>query len=233
MKEKIIELRKRGYTYKQIINELGCSKSTISFHLNNIGLGEGYSDRNIVNRIEKLRKLGKTYKEIQSVIDISIDRLKKICRELDLNKPTNVLHTPKNDENLKNEIINFYKKTKSLRKTSKEFKLDRTTLRKKFILDDDVIIRKKQTNEEKKHNSVKSVVAWRQRVKLKLIKYKGGKCEKCGYDKCNQALQFHHKNPKEKDFTVSGKSYSFEKMKNEVDKCMILCANCHIEEHHL
>ena len=64
-----------------------------------------------------------------------------------------------------------------------------------------------------------------------LVNYKGGKCERCGYDKCVQALQFHHLNPDEKDFAISGKSYSFERLKKEVDKCIMVCANCHIEIH--
>lgn len=233
MKEKIIELRKKGYTYKQIVDEVGCSKSTISFHLNNIGLGNGYSDKDLHKRVEKLRLLGKTYDEILKVVKISKDKLKQICRDNDLNTPLNHISKTKKDEKTKNEILTYYNETKSLRKVSKKFKIDRTTLRKHFILDEDVIYQKKQTEKEKKENSVKSVVAWRQRIKVKLIEYKGGKCEKCGYGKCIQALQFHHKNPKEKDFTISGKSYSFDKMKVEVDKCMILCANCHIEEHHL
>ena len=44
-------------------------------------------------------------------------------------------------------------------------------------------------------------------------------------------LQFHHLNTEEKDFTISAKSYSFERLKKEVDKCVMLCSNCHIEVH--
>lgn len=40
-------------------------------------------------------------------------------------------------------------------------------------------------------------------LKHKLVEYKGGKCEKCGYNKCEGALHFHHINPDEKDFTIS------------------------------
>ena len=45
------------------------------------------------------------------------------------------------------------------------------------------------------------------------------------------ALEFHHKDPNEKDFTISGKSWSFERLKNEVDKCILVCSNCHCEIH--
>jgi len=73
-----------------------------------------------------------------------------------------------------------------------------------------------------------------ERKKL-LVEYKGGKCQKCGYHKCMAALDFHHRNPKEKEFTISSKKGLFkrtlEEEIKEVDKCDLLCANCHREVH--
>lgn len=70
------------------------------------------------------------------------------------------------------------------------------------------------------------------KFKRKMVKYKDGKCQKCGYNKNVKALQFHHLNSDEKDFTLSGSHCkSWEKIKKELDKCIMLCANCHIEEH--
>jgi hypothetical protein len=40
------------------------------------------------------------------------------------------------------------------------------------------------------------------------IAYKGGECSICGYNKCVAALEFHHLNPSEKDFTISAKGYT-------------------------
>lgn len=72
----------------------------------------------------------------------------------------------------------------------------------------------------------------RRRNKLKLVKYKGGKCERCGYDKCIDALEFHHLDPTEKEIPIgSGDIKSFEKLKKEADKCILLCSNCHKEIH--
>ena len=74
----------------------------------------------------------------------------------------------------------------------------------------------------------------KRRIKLKeeLVKYKGGKCEICGYNKCIAALEFHHLNKEEKDFTISSYSnLSIDKLKSEVDKCILVCANCHREIH--
>jgi hypothetical protein len=79
--------------------------------------------------------------------------------------------------------------------------------------------------------SVEKVIRWRQRAKLKLVEYKGGKCIRCGYNKCIASLNFHHRDPEEKEFSITGKSYSFERLKKEVDKCDLVCANCHGEIH--
>jgi len=71
--------------------------------------------------------------------------------------------------------------------------------------------------------------------KQKAVDYLGGKCSKCGYNKCNAALDFHHKNSSEKEYGLSNlmKFTNFNKIKTELDKCVLLCANCHREEHHL
>jgi hypothetical protein len=67
--------------------------------------------------------------------------------------------------------------------------------------------------------------------KLKL--HFGGKCTKCGYNKYLQALDFHHLDPKEKEFGLgenrSGRS--FKKMIEEASKCALLCCRCHREVH--
>ena len=78
-----------------------------------------------------------------------------------------------------------------------------------------------------------NVAARRRKLKTMAIERKGGKCERCGYDKSVRALTFHHLDPSKKDFGVggSGETRSWEKVKAEVDKCALLCANCHAEEH--
>ena len=69
-----------------------------------------------------------------------------------------------------------------------------------------------------------------QEIKRRAVEYKGGKCQICGYSKCQAALEFHHVG--QKDFTIANSSLvSFEKIREELDKCAILCANCHREEH--
>lgn len=73
-----------------------------------------------------------------------------------------------------------------------------------------------------------------QNTKQLAVEYKGGCCSKCGYNKCIAALEFHHVNPdtKDKDYFNSRGGLT-ESLKTELDKCVLLCANCHREEHHL
>ena len=73
----------------------------------------------------------------------------------------------------------------------------------------------------------------RDKVKLIAIEYKGGKCCKCGYNKCVEALEFHHLDPTQKDFGIVSKGYtrSWSKIKAELDKCILVCSNCHREIH--
>ncbi len=68
------------------------------------------------------------------------------------------------------------------------------------------------------------------RTKKALIEYKGGKCSVCGYNKCQQALDFHHTG--KKSFTIGNrKGAPIEVLKKEADKCILLCRNCHAELH--
>ena len=70
--------------------------------------------------------------------------------------------------------------------------------------------------------------------KLEAIIKLGGGCSKCGYDGNLSALEFHHITLDEKSFTLDLRNfanYSIEKLNKEVDKCKVLCTNCHREEH--
>ncbi len=73
----------------------------------------------------------------------------------------------------------------------------------------------------------------RKKVRQMAIEYKGGRCQSCGYDSCVEALEFHHEDSSGKDFSISEKGYtrSWNKVKEELDKCILLCANCHRETH--
>ena len=65
----------------------------------------------------------------------------------------------------------------------------------------------------------------------KLKESRGGKCIKCGYNKCTQALEFHHIDPSKKDFTISNGNFKLQEAVKEIKKCILLCSNCHREFH--
>ena len=68
--------------------------------------------------------------------------------------------------------------------------------------------------------------------KLSLVKACGGKCSRCGYAINLAALAFHHLGGKE--FQLDARSLSNRKLEpilKEVEKCILLCNNCHAEVH--
>lgn len=84
---------------------------------------------------------------------------------------------------------------------------------------------------KRRDDNGKRVTEYRRRQKRRAVEYKGGRCQKCGYNKCIKALEFHHLDPSQKDFAFSGRCISWEKMRPELDKCVMLCRNCHAEVH--
>jgi 5-methylcytosine-specific restriction endonuclease McrA len=68
-------------------------------------------------------------------------------------------------------------------------------------------------------------------LKKLAIAYKGGKCEVCGYDFCNAALEFHHIIEIDKEFNISSKHRFNDEFKKELDKCILVCCRCHREIH--
>lgn len=163
------------------------------------------------DKVIKLRKEGKSYDEIKKELNISKSTISYHCKRYGLNYEIKI-----DIEELKR-----YCEKHTIKETSEKFNVSISTVKKY----------KEKSNNESKTNS-QNVIEWRRRVKIKLVEYKGGKCEICEYNKCISSLEFHHKNPEEKDFSISGKTHSFDKLRNEVDKCILVCRNCHGEIHH-
>ena len=90
-----------------------------------------------------------------------------------------------------------------------------------------------ETSKKRRNSNSKSVSKRRRKLKEMSVEYKGGKCIICGYNRCIGALEFHHLDPNEKDFGISssGTTKSWERIKEELDKCICVCSNCHKEIH--
>jgi hypothetical protein len=72
----------------------------------------------------------------------------------------------------------------------------------------------------------------RKALKQQAVDYKGGRCAICDYDRCLDALSFHHLDG-EKEFGIAAKGYtrSWSAVKAELSRCILVCANCHAEIH--
>lgn len=77
------------------------------------------------------------------------------------------------------------------------------------------------------------VAELRKRKTKELKLFLGGKCQLCHYDKCLEALDFHHIDPSTKVDNLSNltKSMGIDALKLEASKCLLLCSNCHREFH--
>ncbi len=91
----------------------------------------------------------------------------------------------------------------------------------------------KRKYSDRKHYLINAVRNRRKKIRIMAIEYKGGKCEQCAYSCCLEALEFHHTDPTKKDFNISIRGYtrSWKRVQEELDKCVMLCANCHREAH--
>lgn len=180
LKEKIINLRKNGKSYNEIVEELNCSKSTVSYHC----------------RKEMLNDIGIVKYKNLSLYEI--------------------------------EALKEFYKTNTLHETSQKFGISTTTVKKyadtkRFIYG---------TEEDRKKANYNHVKSFRKKNKERAVEYKGGKCVICNYDKCISALEFHHLDPAKKDFALSqNMNTAWDKVKLELDKCILLCSNCHREIH--
>ena len=72
-------------------------------------------------------------------------------------------------------------------------------------------------------------------AKVAFVHYKGDMCSVCGveYDGTNACIfQFHHINPNEKEYQIGGSmSGDIESFYPELDKCVMVCSNCHWKIH--
>jgi hypothetical protein len=91
----------------------------------------------------------------------------------------------------------------------------------------------KRTYADRAEYLKRAVTERRRKLKRLLVEYKGGKCSVCGYNRSIGALDLHHSDDSSKSFglSVRGLTRSWRRLKEEADKCVLVCANCHREIH--
>ena len=94
----------------------------------------------------------------------------------------------------------------------------------------------RQENKEKLYAAdIIRIQERRVKNKLKAIEYLGGKCCDCGIiSKYRGIYDFHHKDPRDKEHDPGSlMHYSWNRISKELDKCILLCANCHRTRHEI
>lgn len=91
----------------------------------------------------------------------------------------------------------------------------------------------KRTYADRREYLIAAVAKRRKVLRERAFFIKGGKCMYCGYDRCQAALDFHHLDAEDKEFGISkdGITRSWQKILGELQKCVLVCSNCHREIH--
>ena len=183
-KNQIIKLLHEGLPYSQIVEQVGCSKSTVSYHAKNEGLAKP-----------------------------------EVCQPNPESKPRTAYKRRYNKSGKAYYHCNWCGKMAKKRR--------------KFCDRDCYLKANEARRLEANWSSSLAVSNFRKRQKAKAVEHKGGKCVLCGYNKCTQALHFHHIDPSTKEFALSSKGItrSWDKVLQELAKCILLCGNCHAEVH--
>ena len=180
------------------------------------------------NDILRLRNEGKTYNEISNILGCSKATIHYHCSKLEYDKDIKAKNikklrfpTPSFDNE---EIIKYLVENG----TSKKHIADALRIDYKELL----LYCKRYNIKSVKKIGYDRIKHHRRNKKIMATFYMGGECSICGYDKHYAALDFHHKDPDKKDFSISQNSnMSWERVKRELEKCILICSNCHREIH--
>lgn len=204
-------------------------------------------------QIQNLIKQGLTNKVIADKLGLNIATLRRRIKEYGLNR-FNQKDRIITDEEKKN-IINLYNQNLTCIEISGKLTISRITIS-KILKAAGIKIEKRhsESGRKKAENKTKTCVICdkqvgrrrnvcmscytntrRFKIKKWMIEYKGGKCVDCGVSDLDiSCYDFHHLDPNEKDFNLSSVNsarVSLEQLKGELNKCVLLCANCHRIKH--
>jgi len=192
------------------------------------------------NQILRLRKDGYSFGQISKALQINKSTISYIVKRLQL-----PVTYPKALDIEKTALQKLIKKRYTIKQMAESLNCSATTVGKylkKYKLKT-LRVRKakvycvvcKRSTRNSTHKSKCYACASRvsrYRAKLKAVAYKGGKCMKCGWSGNIAALEFHHIEGENKEFGIGQKvNANWEKVKNELDKCELLCSNCHRSLH--
>jgi transposase len=210
-KELLEEFLAEGISLEAIGNRVGKHESTVSYWLKKHGLVAVQAQRHSAKggiekeELERLLAVGLSLREIAERLDRSLTTVRHWVARYDL-KPNP--RRRRGTEDGPREMVSRCKHHGETR----------------FVREGRGYYRCKRCRKER-------VAQRRQTIKRKLVEEAGGKCLICGYNRCQQVLEFHHLDPSLKEFELgrAGATRSLTRSRAEARKCVLLCANCHRE----
>lgn len=215
-KEELRGYLEEGLWLEQIAERIGRHPSTVSYHLEKHGLTALGHDRHTPNgkvdhrRLRDLIEGGSTIREAAHELGVSYSTVRYWLKRLGLE--TQTLRRREADKDAR--ATGAHGVTRVCPKHGKT-----------------IFVSRPEGGYRCGKCRIAAVGRWRRRVKERLVLRAGGQCQLCGYNRYYGALQFHHRNPARKEFSISrnGTTRSYAEVCVEADKCALLCANCHAE----
>lgn len=169
-------------------------------------------------KVAEMSRNGMSYNQIKEKTGLGKGTISAICQEINGKK----IYTKLTPEKVA-ELQELYNQIGNIKNVALITGISYTRLRSVLEL----------KNRPKPKSGYQQVKDRRRKVKSKLVAYKGGKCQICGYSRCSDALDFHHIDPSSKSFQLSNSNIykNMDRLKEEADKCMLVCSNCHREIH--
>lgn len=214
MKRKFLEeCLTRGMSLEAIGREVGKHPSTVGYWLKKYGLvacgAEKYTGRGAIDRVELegLAGRGATLSEMAKRLDRNVSTVRYWLKRYEIERSGLRGRRPRCGN--------------GARFATFDCKRHGTT---EFVLEGRGYYRCKRCRSE-------AVARRRRAIKRQLVEEAGGACVLCGYARWPGALQFHHVEAAEKEFHLAqgGYSRSIARSRAEMEKCVLLCGNCHSE----
>lgn len=200
-----------GLSLEAIGKRVGKHESTVSYWLKKHGLSAARAEKHAAkgaptkDELERLLQLGMSLREIAKEMDRSLATIRHWMKRYDLKAGAHRHNAP--DDGMREATLQCRKHGVT-----------------SFVLEGRGYYRCKRCRLER-------VGRRRRTIKSRLVAEAGGKCVICGYHRCHRALQFHHLDPRTKEFHLghTGVTRSLARSRAEARKCILLCANCHAE----
>lgn len=164
------------------------------------------------DKIRELYQAGQSLNQIAITLGVHKSNVQYHCRDI-----------TRYVEKISNDVVDTIRRLRTERNSTKSIaiivKLSVPTVKRYYTKEHSRLV--KFSHNERLKN-----------IKQQCVDYLGGKCCKCGYNKSLNSLHFHHLDPSTKEFGLSASSSkTFKSKKRELDKCILVCANCHGEIH--